>query len=151
MALSDTEYERKYGGSQLFEKTNAATLAANEVFNVSFDRESADFPTAAKYGAMDTLLIRHGSTPGSDTRIKIFINGSDVVRSVISPGEIRQFDKRSIPAFRTLQIKNAGATTIAIGDIEVIAQKDAVEADDVFRQAHESFIKKRQTRVQGEL
>lgn len=147
MALSEEEYQRKYGGSPPFNKTNPAAIATGGVFSISYARESSDFPNAPKYGGVNFVMIRHGSTPGSDTRLALYRNGGNTVESVISPGEIRTFDAESTPGgFETIQLKNVGATTIAIGDIEVFAQKVPVKAEDVFRETHERLFSTKKNR-----
>ena len=143
MGISEEEYNRKFGASPLRTVSNTATIAANAFFNLNFDRDNKTYSDMAKYVPLDYLHIRHGSTAGSDTRIKIYKNG-DMGNpiSIISPGEVRDFDKSVLPGgFETIQIQNIGATTIAIGELEVIVQKMAVEPIDDYREIRDRIKK----------
>lgn len=138
--MDESDYNRRYGGSPVFENSNLS-MNAGDWFNINYG-EGGNVPSAEAYGRMTEITLRHGSTAGTDRAIKIYFNGDYVtVRSVLIPGQIRRFTTSDLRGgIRSIHIYNAGSLVIAAGDIEVLAERKPVDQDQIIREEHRRLV-----------
>ena len=126
-------YYREYEASPIFSFKNAPlTTLKSWLLDFSLDDTSTQ-----KYLPFTTLQF----TNNSDYDIYIYPNQDSTVGKVIPAGVTMTFDRKTIPATRTLKIYNAGTGTIAENEIEVAVWKDGVAIDNAFANMHKAFFK----------
>lgn len=125
------EYERRFGSSPIYRQKNAATVAANATF--TYNWEISDPNGANKYLPFNSLVVINNDVSSA---LELYVNGDLSPIKYILPGTVVSFDKKVLPAFYSFMLKNVGSTTIAIGDIEVVAQREAITQDDIAREQH---------------
>jgi len=126
------EYERKYGISPLFRQKNAAALAPSEVF--AYDWEISANSTAGKYLPFNFLIVTNLS---SSCALDLYVNGDTSPIMMIPASIVKTIDQNSLPAFRSVLLKNTHASaTVAIGEIEVTAQHAPISLEKIAQDMH---------------
>lgn len=123
--MDATDYERKYAASPLFPLKNASTITAGSYYAYDWEVSNA---ASVKYLPFNFLQVQNNN---STYAVELYVNGDINPIDVIPAGVIRSYDKNTLPAFRAVLVKNIGSGTIAANAINLLAQRTAVNADDV--------------------
>jgi len=132
--MSDMSYYRTYEASPIFSFKNSATITAGKQILVDVHK---DMPASKKYGAFNNLTV----TNNSSYDVYIYLNQDKTNSKVIPSGTILTFDRKTIPALRSLIVYNSGSGTIAINEIEVAVWKEGITQDQAFAKMHKAFFK----------
>lgn len=125
------EYARKFETSPIFRQRNTATITANSYFN--YDWEVSSPSEAKKYLPFNLLIVTNNNT---SSPMELYINGDVLPVKYIPAGTIVTIDRDTIPAFSSVVLKNIGSTTIAIGEIEIVAQREAIKPEEMAQNLH---------------
>ena len=125
------EYARTYETSPIFRQRNTATIAANAYF--VYNWEISEPTGAKKYLPFNLLIVTNNDTANA---MELCLNGDILPIKYIPAGTITTIDRNSIPAFSSFVLKNIGSTTIAIGSVEVIAQREGIKTEEIAQDLH---------------
>jgi len=127
------KYYRTYEASPIFSFRNEAiTTLSQWLIDIHSDE-----PTSGKYGTFTNLSI----TNNSNYDIYVYLNQFKKDTKVIPAGTIITFDRKTIPALRSLIIYNSGAGTINANEVEVAVWKEGITQDQAFAKLHKAFFK----------
>jgi hypothetical protein len=126
-------YSRNYEASPLFDFKNKAIIGAGETWVISIANQK---PEAQKYLPFTCLRLVNSSAH----LIAMFPNESEEGMPFPS-GAIVTFDRKTLPALRSLKITNMGAGDIAIDELMATFWKEAVQYDQAFSKIHKAFFK----------
>lgn len=132
------EYARKYEASPPYRFSNTATIAAGAYFNIDFEISQAD---AVKYLPFNFMVVSNGN---ASNNALLYVNGAINPVKTIFAGTIQAIDKKTLPAYRSFAIKNAGTGTLAIGDIEVFCQREPVDSESIIQSVHKRIFSKKE-------
>ena len=139
-AQESAEYEREFESSPINRQSNTSTLAANAYFSVDYEVNDR---LNLRYLPYNSLLITNSDTASS---LDLYINGQGSPIKRIKPATAVSFDELALPAVRSFALKNVGSTTIAAGDIEVVAQRTAISTQKIAQGAHRALYGQKRTR-----
>lgn len=125
------EYARKFETSPIFRQRNTGTIAANAFFN--YDWEVSSPVEAKKYLPFNLLIITNNNTSNP---LELYINGDILPIKYVPAGTIVTINRDTIPAFSSITLKNIGTTTIATGELEVVAQREAIKPEEMAQNLH---------------
>ena len=128
------EYSRVYETSPIFRQRNTATIATNAYF--TYNWEISEPTGAKKYLPFNLLIITNNNTSSA---LELYINGDVLPVKYIPAGVIVSIDRDTIPAFTSVVLKNIGSTTIAIGELEIVAQREAIKPEQIAQNLHKDF------------
>ena len=131
------EYSRQYETSPIFRQRNTATIASNAYF--AYNWEISESTTAKKYLPFNMLIITNNDTANA---FELYINGDILPIKYIPAGVIVSIDRETIPAFSSFVLKNIGSTTSAIGNIEVVAQREAITPEVMAQNLHKDMFRR---------
>lgn len=140
--LPQTEYDRKFGTSPPFRLKNTTTILTNALY--AYNWEISSNGTAGKYLPFNFLMISNNS---ATCPIDVYINGDQTVFKTIFPSTIQKFDQDSLPALYSVVLKNVGSGTIAINEVEVFAQKVAINQEKMAQDVHREMVSKKTTNI----
>lgn len=139
MAIDAADYKRQYGLSPIFRQRLASSLAANAVF--AYDWEVSANGTAGKYLPFNLLQITNNSL---NSPVELYVNGEILPIKYIPAGTILSIDKETLPAFKSVLIKNIGTAAISAGEIEIVAQREAITPTQMAQETHKAIYSKKQ-------
>jgi len=132
------EYARKYEASPIYRFSNTGTIAAGAYYNVDFEVSQAD---AVKYLPFNFIVVSNGNASNNAV---LYVNGAINPVKTIFAGTIQAIDKKTLPAYRSFAIKNVGTGTLAIGDIEIVCQREPIDTETIAQNLHRSIFSKKE-------
>jgi hypothetical protein len=133
--MDSWEYARKYEASPPFLLKNTGTITAGSSYDYDFFVSS---PQAQKYLPFNYLRI---ANKDASNDLELYINGSQTAYNTIIAGTIEGYDKSVLPAFTSIQLKNIGSGTIAIGSVQIFAQKQPYDTQTAITDAHRQLVR----------
>jgi len=128
MKSNRAKYNRNYGASPFFQKTNSTTINALQSWILNF----SDTASARKYLPFNLLLV----TNASNYVLRVYINQG--TRYLLVPANsTKTFDSTSVPAFFSARIYNTSSTNAISADlISIEAQREQYGTSNVIDSIH---------------
>lgn len=109
-------------------------LAANAITGYDF---ASNASASEKYAPFNLVVISNTTSEP----LEFYVNGNTDRPLRIPANVVKEYDKKSIPALRSVLIKNVGTgATSGSGDVVVEVQREVVDGESIISRVANKFI-----------